>query len=634
MKLFSLLGALAPTVTRCRALAMPMALALALPLALLPAAEVQAQRSAAADGKKVLRYAFRIAETNFDPAQITDLYSRTVAAAFFEAPFEFEYLAKPARMRPATAAGMPEISEDFRTFTIRIRPGIYFADHPAFKGQKRELVAEDYVYSLKRHYDPRWKSGNLYILENAKILGLSELRRKGLDEKKPFDYDTPVAGLRTLDRYTFQIRLAEPAPRFILSNFTDGSFTGALAREVVEFHGDKIGEHPVGTGPYVLADWKRSSRIVLAKNPNFRELFYDENPPAGDSAEARRLQAIAQQFKGRRLPLVDEVQISIIEENQPRWLAFLNEEHDLLEEMPADFANTIMPNNQLAPNLARKGLQAVRYARADVAVSYFAMEHPVVGGYEPHKVALRRAIALAVDVDREIRIVRRGQAIPAQGPIAPNVFGYDPQFKSVMSDHSYGRAKALLDLHGYLDRNGDGWREQPDGSPLVLEYSTQPDQQSRALIEQWNRNMREIGIQITFKTAKWPENLKSSRGGQLMMWGVGWSASQPDGDTFLALGYGPNKGQANHARFNLPAFNKLYEQQRGMPDGPERKAVMQDAARLMIAYMPYKVHVHRVFTDIAQPWVTGYHRNIFVRDFWKYLDIDLQAQGQRRGAGL
>jgi ABC-type transport system substrate-binding protein len=634
MKLFSLLGALAPTVTRCRALAMPMALALALPLALLPAAEVQAQRSAAADGKKVLRYAFRIAETNFDPAQITDLYSRTVAAAFFEAPFEFEYLAKPARMRPATAAGMPEISEDFRTFTIRIRPGIYFADHPAFKGQKRELVAEDYVYSLKRHYDPRWKSGNLYILENAKILGLSELRRKGLDEKKPFDYDTPVAGLRTLDRYTFQIRLAEPAPRFILSNFTDGSFTGALAREVVEFHGDKIGEHPVGTGPYVLADWKRSSRIVLAKNPNFRELFYDENPPAGDSAEARRLQAIAQQFKGRRLPLVDEVQISIIEENQPRWLAFLNEEHDLLEEMPADFANTIMPNNQLAPNLARKGLQAVRYARADVAVSYFAMEHPVVGGYEPHKVALRRAIALAVDVDREIRIVRRGQAIPAQGPIAPNVFGYDPQFKSVMSDHSYGRAKALLDLHGYLDRNGDGWREQPDGSPLVLEYSTQPDQQSRALIEQWNRNMREIGIQITFKTAKWPENLKSSRGGQLMMWGVGWIASEPDGDTFLALGYGPNKGQANHARFNLPAFNKLYEQQRGMPDGPERKAVMQDAARLMIAYMPYKVHVHRVFTDIAQPWVTGYHRNIFVRDFWKYLDIDLQAQGQRRGAGL
>ena len=158
---------------------------------------------------KVLRYAFPIAESNFDPAQITDLYSRTVAVGFFEAPLEYEFLARPARMRPATAAAMPEVSDDFKTFTFRIRPGIHFADDPAFKGRKRELTAEDYVYSIKRHYDPRWKSGNLYILENAKILGLSELRKKLLAEKKPFDYDTPVEGLRALDRYTFQVRLAE-----------------------------------------------------------------------------------------------------------------------------------------------------------------------------------------------------------------------------------------------------------------------------------------------------------------------------------------------------------------------------------------------------------------------------------------
>jgi ABC-type transport system substrate-binding protein len=577
--------------------------------------------------KKVLRYAFRVAESNFDPAQITDLYSRTVAVGFFEAPYEFEFMAKPARMRPATAAGMPEISDDFKTFTIRIKPGIYFADDPAFKGQKRELTAEDYVYSIKRHYDPRWKSGNLYVLEGAQVLGLSELRKKLLAEKKPFDYDTPVEGLRTLDRYTFQIKLAEAAPRFIYSFFTDGSFTGALAREVVEYYGDRIGEHPVGTGPYILADWKRSSRIVLAKNPNYRELYYEEHPPEGNE----RLQAIAQKYKGKRLPMIDEVHISIIEENQPRWLAFLNEEHDLMEEVPADFATTVLPNNQLAPNLAKKGMRAIRYPRADVAVSYFGMENPVVGGYEPHKVALRRAISLAIDVDREIRLVRRGQAIPAQGPIAPETTAYDPTFKSVMSDYNVGRAKALLELHGYVDKDGDGWRDQPDGSPLVLEYSTQPDQQSRQLIEQWNKNMQAINIKIEFKTAKWPENLKTSRTGKLMMWGVGWSGG-PDSDTFLALGYGPNKGQANHARFNLPAFNALYEQQRKMADGPERKAVIAEAARLMVAYMPYKIHVHRIFTDITQPWVVGYHRNLFVRDFWKYVDIDLETYQARRGA--
>ncbi len=573
---------------------------------------------------KTLRYAFPIAESTFDPAPITDLYSRTVVAGIFEAPLEFAFLARPAKMRPNTAAAMPEISADFRTFTFRIQPGIYFADDAAFQGKKRELVAEDYVYSIKRHYDPRWKSGNLYILENAKIVGLSELRKKHLAEKTPFNYDTVVEGLRTLDRYTFQVKLADPAPRF-LYYFTDGSMMGAVAREVVEFYGDRVGDHPVGTGPFRLAQWKRSSRIVLEKNPSYREVLYNEEAPEGDA----RLQAIAKAFQGRRLPLVDRVQIAIIEEPQPRWLSFLNEEQDVAEQVPAEFAHVAFPNNQLAPNLAKKGVQMLRYPRSDVAVSYFGMEHPVVGGYEPHKVALRRAISLAVDLEREIRLVRRGQAIPAQSPIGPEGWGYDPEFKSEMSQFDRARAKALLDMHGYIDRDGDGWRDLPDGQPLVLEYATSPDQQSRQLNELWQKNMHAINIRIEFKVAKWPEQLKASRAGKLMMWGVGWSAGQPDGDTFLALGYGPNKGQANHARFDLPAFNALYEQQRVLPDGPERAAAMEAAKKLMIAYMPYKVHVHRIWTDLTQPWVIGYHRNIYVREFWKYVDIDSAELARR-----
>ena len=598
--------------------------ALALLLASTPAA---AQNAPATQPLKVLRYAFLIAETTFDPAQISDLYSRTVVSGMIEAPLEFEFLARPARMRVNTAAAMPEVSEDFKTFTFRIKPGIYFADDPAFKGTKRELTAEDYVYSLKRHYDPRWKSANLYILENAKILGLSELRKKLGEEKKPFNYDTPVEGLRALDRYTFQVKLGEPTPRF-LYNFTDGSFTGALAREVVDFYGDKIGEHPVGTGPFVLKAWKRSSRIVLAKNPNYREVLFNETAPAGNA----RLEASAAQFKGKRLPLIDEVHISIIEEPQPRWLSFLNEEQDVMDQLPADFAPTVIPNNKLAPNLAKKGIVMVRYPRADVSVSYFGMENPVVGGYEPHKVALRRAISLGVDVDREIRLARRSQAIPAQGVIGPETWGYNPKLKTEMGDFNRARALALLDMHGYVDKDGDGWREQPNGEALVIEYATSPDQQSRQLNELWKKNMDAIGIKMVFKTAKWPENLKSSRAGKLMMWGVGWSAGAPDGDTFLALGYGPNKGGANHARFNLPAFNTLYQQQRQMPDSPERLAIMEEANKLLVAYMPYKVHVHRIFTDLAQPWVVGYHRNIFVRDFYKYVDIDTTELSKRGAA--
>ena len=582
---------------------------------------------AAAAGPRVLRYAFPIAESSFDPAYVTDLYSRTILDGILEAPLEFEYLAQPIRMRPNTAAALPEITDDFRSFTFRIRPGIFFADDPAFGGKRRELTAHDYVYSLKRHYDPRWKSGNLYVLENDKILGLSELRRECIARKVPFDYEREVEGLRALDRYTFRVRLAEPKPRFVY-NFTDGSFLGAVAREVVEFYGDKIGEHPVGTGPFLIKSWNRSARIVLARNPNYREQRYDEHPPEGDA----RLQAIAQQFKGRRLPLVDEVHIAVIEESQPRWLAFLNAEQDLIENMPAEFSGVAFPNNRLAPNLAKQSIAMTRYARADVAVSYFGMENEVVGGYTPAQVALRRAISLAVDVEREIRIARRGQAIPAQGPIPPLVWGYDPAFKSTMSEYNVGRAKALLDLHGFVDRNGDGWRERPDGRPLTLEYHSQPDQQSRSLVELWQKNMSAIGVRMEFKTAKWPENLKASRAGKLMMWGVGWVADQPDGDTFLALGYGPNKGQANHARFDLPDFNRLYEKQRGLPDSPERQQLMTDAARLMVAYMPYKVHVHRLFTDLTHPWVLGYHRNIFVRSFWRYVDVDPSLQKGRGGA--
>jgi ABC-type transport system substrate-binding protein len=597
-----------------------LALAASLPLASLaapPSADTPAVPV------KVLRYAFPIAESSFDPAQVTDLYSNTVLANIFEAPLEYEYLAEPARMRANTAAALPKVSDDFKRFVFRIRPGIYFADDPAFKGVPRELTAADYVYSIKRHYDPRWKSGKLYQLEAKKLLDLSELRSEAIAQKKPFDYEQEVRGLRALDRYRFEIRLAEPSPR-LAQEFTDPGLVGALAREVVEFYGDKIGEHPVGTGPFRLTQWRRSSKMVLERNPTYREVFYDEHPPADD---ARRV-AIAQAMAGKRLPIVDRVEIAVIEQQQPRWLSFLNDEHDVIERVPEEFVPQALPNNRLAPYLAKREIQMQRYRRADVSHSYFAMEHPVVGGYTPDKVALRRAISLAVDLDREIRLVRSNQAIPAQSIIGPQTWGYDPAFKSEMSEFSRAKAKALLDLHGYVDRDGDGWREQPNGEPLRIEYATQSDAQSRALYEQWQINMNAIGIRMVARIAQWPENLKASRAGKLMMWGAGWSTG-PDAEGFLVLAYGPNKGGANHARFDLPAFNALFERQRVLPDGPERQALIDEAKRLTVAYMPYKAHAHRIWTDMAQPWVRGYHRNIFVREFWKYVDVDMNERAAR-----
>ena len=587
------------------------------------AATPGAASAAEAGPPKVIRYAFQVAETGFDPAQLSDLYSRTVISGIFESLLTFDYLARPFKMKPLTAEAMPEISPDFTRFTFKIRPGIYFADDPAFKGKQRELTAQDYVYSVKRHYDPQWKSPNLYLLENAKLLGLTELRKKVMAAKQPFPYDVEVEGVKALDRYTLQFTLAEPSPRFHQQLLTDSSAFGVMAREVVEFYGDKIMEHPVGTGPFKLGEWRRSSRIVLVKNPGFRDERYEAEPPANDA----RSQAIAAKLKGRKLPLVDRVEIAIIEETQPRWLSFLNGQSDFLERLPNEFAEVAIPNNELAPNLVKKGIVMDRAPLVDATLaSLFNQDNPVVGGYTPDKVALRRAISLAYNSAEEIRLVRKNQAVPAQAAIAPLTFGYRGSLKTEMSDYDVARAKALLDLYGYVDKNGDGWREQPDGSPLVLEYATQPDQLSRQLVELWDKGMKSIGLKIVFKSAKWPENLKASRAGKLMMWGVAWSAGSPDGDTFLALAYGPNKGQANHARFDLPAFNKLYIQQNKMADGPEREKVMEEASKLMVAYVPYKISSHRIVTDLMHPWVYGYRRNPFVREFWKYVDIDTDIQ--------
>ncbi|MCK6434257.1 MAG: ABC transporter substrate-binding protein [Aquabacterium sp.] len=572
---------------------------------------------AAAQAPKVLRYAFPVAETGFDPAQISDLYSRTVAAGIFEAPLTYDYLARPARIVPQTAAALPEITDEGRRFVFRIRPGIRFADDPAFGGRPRELTAADYVYSIKRHYDPQFKSPSLFQLENAKILGLSELRRRAIASKQPFPYDTEVEGARALDRYTFEVRLGAPAPRFH-QVFADGAVMGAVAREVIEAYPGKAMEHPVGTGPFRLAQWRRSSLIVLERNAQYREQHYNEQP-APDDAQG---QAIRRQLQGRRLPMIDRVEIAIIEEQQPRWLAFLNSQHDLLDRLPNEFASLAIPNNRLAPHLVRKGIRMERVPLVDVTMSYFAMEHPVVGGYTPERVALRRAIALGYDSQLEIERVRRGQAVIAQSIVPPQLSGYDPDLVTEMSRHDLPAALALLDLYGWTDQDGDGWRDQPDGQPLVIEYASQPDQLSRQLQELWKKAFQALHIRVEFRIAKWPEQLKASRAGKLMMWGVAWGGTSPDGSYYLDLLYGPNKGQANHARFDLPQFNALFERQFLLPDGPEREALIRQAKLLAVAYMPYKVNSHRIATDLLQPKVVGYRRHPFMREFWRYIDIE------------
>ena len=567
-------------------------------------------------GGNVLHVPFVIAETGFDPPQVGDLYSRTVTAHIFEAPYRYDLLAMPVKVRTLTAAAMPEVSADFRVWTIPLQRGIFFADDPVFKGKKRELVAQDYVYAFKRYYDPAIKSPGFSSFDEEGIEGLRALREAALRDKKPFDYDQPVAGLRALDRHTLQVRLHEPRPRF-LANLCNSSGFGAVAREVVEFYGDAIMAHPVGTGPYRLKQWRRSSRIVLERSPDFREMLYDAEPNADDVQG----QAWLARFKGRRLPLNDGVEIAVIEETQPRWLSFQNGQIDYVR-VPAEFGNIAMPNGALAPNLAKRNIGVRRYVNADIALSLFNMEDPVVGGYTPEKVALRRAIGLAYNIDREIRIVRRGQAVPAQAAMPPGTFGYDRAYKSDNGSFDPARARALLDIYGYLDRDGDGWRELPDGSPLLLRMASESSQIDRQMNETWQKSMAAVGLRIAFNTAQWPENYKAARAGKLQMWFLGSTASEPDAQGSLEFMYSPSIGSANLARFKLPAFDALYSRIKLLPDSPERAALFVEASKLVTAYMPYRIHVHRVYTDLNQPWITGWREALFRREMWQYVEVD------------
>ncbi|HET7549207.1 MAG TPA: ABC transporter substrate-binding protein [Usitatibacter sp.] len=573
----------------------------------------------AAPPLKVLHAAFLIAETNFDPAATSDLYSNAIIEEILEPPLTYDFLARPAKLKPLTAEALPEITDGGRTYTLRIRKGIYFADDPAFDGRKRELTAKDYEFAFKRLIDPKLRSPNLWLIEG--LAGVKEAEAKASREGR-FDYDAPIAGIEVLDRYTLRFHLVKPDYTFVYVLAMET--VGAQAREVAERYGDDIGAHPVGTGPFRLAEWKRSSRIVLEKNPNFRELYYEAEPPADDPLS----QQLYAEMKGKRLPCVDRVEVSIIEESQPRWLAFLGGEIDWVN-LPYEFESMGLPNRELAPWLAKRGVRYMPDLDASVTYLYFNMKDATVGGYTPEKVALRRAISLAYNTGEEVNLLRSGTALEAQMLPAPGVIGYDPDF-NLGATYDPARAKALLDMYGYVDRNGDGWRDMPDGSPLVFRYAATPSQLDRQFTELWKKDMDAVGIRMVAEVAKWPDLRKKSKAGLLQTWALGWNADYPDAMDFYQLLYGPNCGVSNDGCFQLPEFDALYDQASHMKQGPERAAVFRKMDRIVAAYAPLKLGTYRKRDELVQPWILGWRKHPILHESFEYADIDL---ARRAAAG-
>jgi len=594
-----------------RALRVGGALALVLTLFTIGAA------AAAADMSKTLRVSFPIAETGFDPAPVGDIYSQYVNRAIFDPLYKYDYLARPYKIVPNTAVAMPDISPDGKTWTFKVRPGIYFADDPVFKGKRRELTAADYVYSWKRIIDPKMRSNNLQVFD-GKIVGADTVIAAAKENGK-FDYDAPIEGLEAVDRYTIRLKLNFPSYDLMAELTT--SPTAALAREVVEKYGDENGwtmANPVGTGPYRLKEWRRAQKIVLEANPGYR----DETFPESSAPEDRALIA---KMRGKKLPIIGRIEISIIEESNPRLLAFQNRELDYLT-VPSDLvANIVDANGKLKPELAKQGIVLARGVQPAITYTYFNMQDPVVGGYTKEKIALRRAVSMAYNVEEEIRVLRQGQGEPATQPIPPNVAGYDPKLKGA-AKYDVAGAKALLDKFGYVDRDGDGWRDLPDGKPLKLSIGSDPSGISRQYDELWQRSLNGVGIRVEFVKQKWPDLLKMARYGQLQMWFLGNINTTPEGFGFMSLLYGPHAGFSNLSRFNLPEFNQLYEKARQLPDGAERTALFGKMSQLVNAYAPWLLNAYRYENVLVQPWLLGFKHTVFDWHPWKYYDIDMQRR--------
>ncbi|MFC3106839.1 ABC transporter substrate-binding protein [Undibacterium arcticum] len=574
---------------------------------------MSASIAGSADPAKVLRYVFIAGETGFDPAKSNDLYSSHVTQAIEEALYTYDYLARPAKLVPLTAAALPEVTDEGKTYTIRLKKGIYFTPDPAFNGKKRELTMADYVYSFKRLMDPRLGSPNAWLFD-GRVVGLDELVAAGKKSGK-YDIDGKVAGFELLDPYTLRIHLTHPD--YNLGMILAHTPSGAVAREVVEKYQDAQGlvmDHPVGTGPYMLTQWVRQARIVLEANPDYRGLTWDFQ--AGSDPEDQRIVA---QMKGKKIPQIGRIEISVMLEDQSRWLAFQNREVDLFQ-LEGPLAPKALAGGKLLPELAAKGVQLSRIIDPETSVYYWNMQDSVTGGFSKEKIALRRAMAMAHNVQEDIDIIWHGEAVALEYPIPPGIVGHDPAYKSSIQ-YDLPAANALLDKFGYK-KDSDGWRTLPDGKPLVIHYTARNDSNGQQQSEIWKKTYDSIHIRMEGDSKPFPDILKAEKQCKLQMRTNPWIADFPDGDNFMQLYYSKNIHQTNNGCYTSPEFDKLYEQTQKLPAGPERDLLYHKMTRILEIDTPQRLGYARYRNMLAQPKVIGFKKHPILNQEWLYIDID------------
>jgi oligopeptide transport system substrate-binding protein len=561
-----------------------------------------AAAATAADPSKVLRVPTSDIDT-LDPHQLQDTYSRDVASAIFEGLFEWSYLDRPPVPVPRTAQAKPEVSADGRTWTIRIKPGIFFTDDPAFGGKPRELTAQDYVYSIKRTLDPNLRGGGDPVATDL-IVGMRAPVEAARRAGARFDYDARVEGLRAPDRFTLQLT-------FTAANYpvaTSLLMTRAVAREVVDAAGGDIQARVVGTGPYRLAEWRRGSRIVLEANPGYRAL---EFPESADPAHA----GVVRAMRGKKLPAIGRIVLSVIDEQPVRLLEFDRGKLDVIE-LRGEAVGPFLKDGEMLPSLAARGIRRIPNVSNSSRALYVNMDDPVLGGMTRERIALRRAIAMAIDVDTLIKVVYYGQGIASNQVMPPGIAGFDPGWPK--REYDPVLAGRLLDRMGYGRRDAQGFRTAPDGKSLTVVLTIFTGTVWREIQTLLKRNLDVLGVRIEFREMPTQDLFKASAQGKFMFNIHGRSAT-PDGLLFQTF-YGPMPPETNESRFRLPQYDRAMEAFLRADNDADR---MREA-RTMIAIVHYYAPLMPLVVDVrnafVQPWLQGYVPSPFAA-YFEYLDI-------------
>ena len=565
----------------------------------------------------------------FDPVRAGDVSSALAVGKIYEGLFQYAYTARPYRLEPNLALDFPEVSPDGRVYTFHLRPGVMFQPDPCFNPDRligsgamtgvpadesaegpananpgtrppvpRELVAADLVYAIKRVADLKTESTGYWAFRD-RIVGLDRFREaSALDT--PTDYDQPVAGLQAPDRYTLQVTLTGPYPQFLW--ILAMPYAYAVPREAVEFYGDGFAAHPVGTGPFKLAFWRRNYRLEF-----IRHSAWQPHPAAGvDLAEAFRF-------------MPDRIVEHVIGDSSTQWLAFLSGELDVFKEISRDNWDAVIDRDGgLSETLRHRGIRLHSISGLNVFYIGFNMDDPVVG----HNRALRQALTCAFNTEQWVRF-HNGRVTRAQGPIPPGVSGHEDGPGPFSFDLE--KARRLLVEAGYPEG-----RDPATGRRLVLNLELGlTDTDFRESTELFIDFMDKIGVVIRPCYNNKPTFFEKVERRQAQMFRLSWFADYPDAENFLQLFYGPNASPgSNRSNYVNPGYDALYERARTMQDSDERTDLYRAMARQVIEDCPWIFMHHPVDYSLSQPWVENFFPHDFPYGMEKYyrLNADRRAR--------